>query len=53
MRRMLIQKNVFGNLAKIMLANHTLHSFEGTRALFEDSIQDKMFDYKIPEFVLR
>jgi transposase len=38
---------------KDMLANYTLNSFEETRLLFENSIQDKSFDYKIPEFVLR
>ncbi|MBU4481706.1 IS630 family transposase [Patescibacteria group bacterium] len=38
---------------KDMLANQTLNSFEETKLLFENSIQDKSFDYKIPEFVLR
>ena len=38
---------------KDMLGNHSLHSFEETRNLFEQSITGKTFDYKIPEFVLR
>ncbi len=38
---------------KDMLGNHNLHSFEETRNLFEQSINSKTFDYKIPEFVLR
>lgn len=38
---------------KDMLANRILNSFEETKILFESSIQDKSFDYKIPEFVLR
>ncbi len=38
---------------KDMLGNHNLHSFEETKILFENSIQDRLFDYKIPEFVLR
>lgn len=38
---------------KDMLADQTLNSFEETKSLFENSIQGKLFDYKIPEFVLR
>lgn len=38
---------------KDMLGNHNLHSFEETRVLFERSIHGRLFDYKIPEFVLR
>ncbi len=38
---------------KDMLGNHNLHSFEETKILFEKSIQGRLFDYKIPEFVLR
>ncbi len=38
---------------KDMLANQTLNSFEETKSLFESSIRDKFFGYKIPEFVLR
>lgn len=34
-------------------ANQSLHSFEETKSLFENSIQNRLFDYKIPEFVLR
>lgn len=41
------------NFGKDMLANHSLDSFEETKQLFESSIQGKMFDYKMPEFVLR
>jgi transposase len=38
---------------KDVLANHMLHSFEETKSLFEKFIQDKFFDYRIPEFVLQ
>lgn len=38
---------------KDRVANQVLNSFEETKSLFESSIQDKFFDYKIPEFVLR
>lgn len=38
---------------KDRVANQILNSFEETKSLFESSIQDKFFDYKIPEFVLR
>ena len=38
---------------KDMLANHSLHSFEETKSLFEKSIHRKTFNYRIPEFVLR
>lgn len=38
---------------KDMLGNHDLHSFEETKILFKRSIQSKLFNYKIPEFVLR
>lgn len=38
---------------KDMLANETLNSFTETKSLFEKAIQNKLFDYKIPEFVLR
>lgn len=41
---------IFG---KDILADQTLNSFEETKSLFENSIQGKLFDYKIPEFVLR
>lgn len=41
------------SFGKDMLGNHNLHSFEETKILFEKSIQDRLFGYKIPEFVLR
>jgi len=38
---------------KDMLANHMLNSFEETKHLFEKTIQGNIFNYQIPEFVLR
>lgn len=38
---------------KDVLANETPDSFEATKEIFENSIQNRLFDYKIPEFVLR
>jgi len=36
-----------------MLANQMTNSFKEIKILFEQSIRNRLFNYRIPEFVLR